>query len=134
MGITCFHFIFVCIALSFLSGSLAVDPMCNLIASTTIASVTAYSMWSCTTAGVTSTNPCSPLWNGIGCSGSTVVSITLTQLGISGTYIFPTICCQYNCIPDFFKVLSRQRLVVWLGWLQWIWITTIYQVFLEVLL
>ena len=59
--------------------------LCGLIAATNIHSIGGYSQWSCTTAGVTTTTPCSfPVWNGAICSGIDVVSINLDHAGLSG--------------------------------------------------
>ena len=62
--------------------------MCDIIAATNIQSITGYSQWSCTTAGVTSTPPCTaPMWAGLSCSGSTVISISAPSIGIVGTVL-----------------------------------------------
>ena len=59
--------------------------LCGLIAATNINTIASYFHWSCTTAGVTSTNPCSSqLWSGIVCSGNNVVSISVNNIGLSG--------------------------------------------------
>ena len=52
--------------------------LCGLLASINVQPVSGYSMWNCTTLGATATNPCSPLWNGVGCFNNTVVNITLS--------------------------------------------------------
>ena len=54
------------------------DPFCDIVAATNIQSVALFSLWSCTTTGVTSSNPCSaPVWQGVICSGSNVISIAV---------------------------------------------------------
>ena len=80
--------------LSFISSSNLIVPsqlcpsnqdigVCGLISATNIQSV--YSQWSCTTLGVTSTAPCSsPVWPGLGCSGTNIASIILNGFGIAG--------------------------------------------------
>ena len=65
--------------------SVAADVMCDVVASTNIQTLSGYSQWSCTTLGVVSTAPCTaPVWSGLICSGSVVVSISLTNIGVSG--------------------------------------------------
>ena len=58
---------------------------CGFIAATSIQSVTGYSMWNCTTGGTTSSSPCSPVWPGLSCSGSTVLVINLGGLQFAGS-------------------------------------------------
>ena len=58
--------------------------MCSLIAATNIESISTHTMWSCNTDGVTSTDPCSPLWTGITCSGSSIVNIDLGSVSVTG--------------------------------------------------
>ena len=66
----------------------AAVPLCDVVAATNIHSQSGYSQWSCTTAGVTSTAPCtSPVWPGIICSGSNMVSISLKNIGLPGTVL-----------------------------------------------
>ena len=60
------------------------DAVCGLMAATNIHSITNFSAWSCTTAGAAATNPCSPVWFGLGCSGGNIVSINIASLPISG--------------------------------------------------
>ena len=53
--------------------------LCGFIAATNIHNISGYSQWSCTTTGVTTTNPCS--WSGITCDGrNNVVSIGIYGL------------------------------------------------------
>ena len=60
--------------------------LCSLIAATNVQSITSYSNWNCTTLGTTYTNPCTtPIWTGLTCSGSNVLIITLSALGLIGT-------------------------------------------------
>ena len=58
--------------------------LCGLISATNVQSIGGYSMWSCTTLGVTASSPCSPLWTGLGCSGNYVNSLSLGSLTLSG--------------------------------------------------
>ena len=59
--------------------------LCGMTAATNIQSISGYSQWSCTTGGVTSTAPCStPLWNGLGCSGSNVMFISVSSTTLRG--------------------------------------------------
>ena len=58
------------------------NALCGLIAATNIQSVSGYSQWSCSTAGYTSTNPCT--WPGLSCNGMNVVSIYINNIGLSG--------------------------------------------------
>ena len=60
--------------------------ICSLIAATNVQSISTTSMWQCTTAGIMSTNPCSPQWNGIACSSTFVVVVNLNTLGLTGIY------------------------------------------------
>ena len=63
------------------------DPMCDIIAATNIQSISGYSQWSCTTAGVTSTAPCtSPLWNGIACTGNSIIVVSISNNGLTGKF------------------------------------------------
>ena len=60
--------------------------LCGLIAATNIQSISGYSQWSCTTGGYTSTSPCtSPMWPGVSCVGSNVVSMNIGSLGVTGS-------------------------------------------------
>ena len=59
------------------------DPLCDIVAATNIQSFR--SLWSCTTAGVASTPPCTPpVWTGITCTGGTVTMINFVSVGITG--------------------------------------------------
>ena len=85
----CFELIVAILCLSFFV-VIEADPMCDFIAATNIQSRTGYSQWSCTTAGITSTPPCSsPIWPGLTCSGSNVLSIIIVNQGLYGkcTYL-----------------------------------------------
>ena len=59
------------------------NSLCSLIAATNIESIASKTMWSCTSDGVTSTNPCSS-WSGISCSGGSIVQLYLNSLGLTG--------------------------------------------------
>ena len=60
--------------------------LCGMIAATNIHSISGYSQWSCTTGGYTSTSPCtSPMWPGVSCVGSNVVSMNIGSLGVTGS-------------------------------------------------
>ena len=65
------------------------SAICGLIAATNIQSKTGYSQWSCTTSGITSTDPCSSPWPGLICSNSNIVSINVNNTAIAGNY-----CCN----------------------------------------
>ena len=59
--------------------------LCSFIAATNIASKSGYNEWSCTSAGITKTDPCSsPIWSGLSCSSGSIVSINLYYVHISG--------------------------------------------------
>ena len=58
--------------------------LCGLIAATNIHNISVFSQWSCTTAGYTSTDPCSPVWTGLGCSGVTVIYINFGGNYVAG--------------------------------------------------
>ena len=64
--------------------TISIDPICDLIAAMDVASKSGYSMWTCTNAGATTTNPCTSGWNGMSCSGFNVLVIALNNLGITG--------------------------------------------------
>ena len=78
-------FILICVMLCNMLVVRATDQMCDIIAATNIQSISGYSQWSCTAGGVTSTTPCSaPVWNGLGCSGSNVVFISISSTSLRG--------------------------------------------------
>ena len=61
------------------------DGLCSFIAATDIETISSKTMWSCTTDGLTTTDPCvATIWSGITCDGGYVDSITLDNLGIIG--------------------------------------------------
>ena len=68
----------------------ASSPFCDLLAAmNNLHTVSGYGMWSCNTAGSTSTVPCTaPIWSGLTCSGNVVVEINFNSLGISGIFCF----------------------------------------------
>ena len=61
--------------------------MCGLIAATNIANIVGHSTWSCTTLGSTVSNPCSPVWSGLSCNGSAIISIALGGIGVIGMVV-----------------------------------------------
>ena len=64
---------------------IAADPLCDIISASNIRTISGYSQWSCTTAGVASTGYCVvPVWTGLICTGATVVSINISNIGIAG--------------------------------------------------
>ena len=64
------------------------NALCGLIAATNIQTISGYSQWSCTTLGISSVAACTaPIWAGVACSGSNVVSITAANIGLSGSYL-----------------------------------------------
>ena len=71
------------------------NAICSFIAATNIASISGYTMWSCTSDGITSTDPCSPVWSGIGCNGSSIVRWDLSSVGLAGTYYLGSISALY---------------------------------------
>ena len=62
------------------------DGLCGLIAATNIASITNYDEWSCTTDGVTSTDPCTggSEWTGVVCTTGYVSEININNKGVTG--------------------------------------------------
>ena len=60
------------------------DALCGLIAASDIASQSGYSMWQCTTDGLTSTDPCTEDWEDTDCDGGFVDEITLSNAKFSG--------------------------------------------------
>ena len=62
------------------------DGLCGLIAATNIASITNYDEWSCTTDGLTSTDPCAggSEWTGVTCSTGYVSEIFPSSKGVTG--------------------------------------------------
>ena len=71
--------------------------LCSFIAATNIQTTQNRSMWSCTTAGATATDPCSTSWYGLGCVGGSVVSITGDQSSIVGMF-YCIVCIFYSSI------------------------------------
>ena len=61
--------------------------ICGFIAATNIANISNYDEWSCTSDGITSTDPCSPAWTGIGCSAGFIVDLGFYQTGFTGMFI-----------------------------------------------
>ena len=96
---SCFHVSRIYVMLSMMTHNILqvkADPMCDIIAATNIQSISGYSQWSCTTGGVTTTTPCtSPVWNGLTCSGTTIISIYLGTIGLTGDAV---ICVMYVII------------------------------------
>ena len=62
------------------------SAICSFIAATDIESISTHTMWSCTTDGITSTDPCSPAWSGVTCSGGSIVSLDLNSVGVAGIF------------------------------------------------
>ena len=56
--------------------------MCDIVASTDIASVTGYTMWACTIEGSPTSNLCT--WEGVSCVSGDITSIDIGSLSISG--------------------------------------------------
>ena len=78
---------YLIVLLLLLCGVIKPDPMCGIIAATNIQSISAYSQWSCTTAGVTTTSACLP-WSGVTCNAGNVVSISIPSIGLTGNIRF----------------------------------------------
>ena len=70
--------------------------ICAFIAATNIESIGGFDEWSCTTSGVTNTNPCSLLWSGTNCSASFVVYLDLNYIGLKGRNISFVIKLKYH--------------------------------------
>ena len=65
------------------------DAICSIIAATNIESISGYEEWSCSSDGLTSTDPCSsPVWSGVTCSGTLIVSLALDTIDLTGMVIF----------------------------------------------
>ena len=63
--------------------------LCGFIAATNIESLTNYNEWSCTTGGLTSTDPCNiAKWTGVTCMNGFINSISLNVSNMTG--IIPT--------------------------------------------
>lgn len=58
--------------------------LCGLIKATNIESI--YTEWSCTTVGVTVTDPCRSnyMWTGLKCSNKKIISININNIGLTG--------------------------------------------------
>ena len=67
------------------------SAICGFIAATNIESISTHTMWSCNANGVTSTDPCSPGWSGISCSGSAVDNLGLGNIGLTGLALYTSI-------------------------------------------
>ena len=74
------------------------DPNCDFVAATNIHAIFGYNQWSCSSSGLPSTTPCSsPVWPGLICSGSTVVSINLKNIGLIGKFCLLVFLCFDIC-------------------------------------
>ena len=60
------------------------NALCGFIAATNVQSIATHTMWSCTSDGLTSTDPCSGDWTGVICSGSTIINLDLNTIGLIG--------------------------------------------------
>ena len=70
------------------------NALCGLIAATNIATKFEYDEWTCTTDGLTSTNPCEilNLWNGISsCTNGYAGTVVLQSAGLIGKLF--AVCC-----------------------------------------
>ena len=114
-GTMLFSFVLLLGSVSCDSASTNNEGLCGFVAATDINLVSGYSMWACTSDGVTQSNPCSPEWNGLMCTGSNVSSINLRDIGLTGaihcyialsdsTYLvvevgtFPSAMCNLNAL------------------------------------
>ena len=88
-GITCYAVCMTSISSLYTSGSICPtsqdQALCDLIASTNIASKSGSNQWSCDSSGFPSSDPCVVMWPGLTCSNGAVVSMNLNDLGIVGT-------------------------------------------------
>ena len=89
VGITCYA---VCMtSISYLNTSGLICPtsqdqaLCDLIASTNIASNYGSNQWSCDSSGFPSSDPCVVMWPGLTCSNGAVVRMDMCCNGLSGT-------------------------------------------------
>lgn len=76
-------FMIICISiivfLSTVSATFQDDGLCSLVKATNITSIKEYSQWQCNENGLTTTNPCYPLWNGVKCTNGIVVEIIINN-------------------------------------------------------
>ena len=102
--------------LTLLCPTVQADPLCDIIAATNLQSKASYSQWSCSASGTTSTSPCSsPVWTGLTCSGSTILSLNLNSAGITGNKIYEFAFILHYCcvgILMFYMLLLLFYLVV----------------------
>ena len=65
------------------------NAICSLIAATNVESLLFTLLWSCTSSGTTSSNPCNilSLWGGISCTGGYISAISLSGAGLTGAII-----------------------------------------------
>ena len=85
--------------------------LCGFIAATNIESISSHTMWSCTTDGLTSTNPCNASsWFGIGCSGSFITGFDLREIYLTG------MCDDYMvvCMMIIWKRFPSTALLIYL--------------------
>ena len=63
--------------------------LCGFIAATDISTMDGKSVWSCTSNGVTSSDPCDSgsVWSGLTCDGMDISEISLGAIGLQGTVI-----------------------------------------------
>lgn len=71
--------------------------LCGLIAGTNIGSIPNYEEWTCSTSGITTTDPCLNVWSGVLCDEGVVTSLDLINQGIIGSI----------CLCIYFKFYLR---------------------------
>ena len=72
--------------LCFADASVQDNGICGMIAATDIGSIVSYEEWSCSSDGITSTDPCIAAWSGITCTDGFVDGIRLISLGMTGNF------------------------------------------------
>ena len=72
----------------FIPPNIQEGAICSFIAATNIESIPGKLMWSCTSNGLPSTDPCSFLWYGIGCNSGAIAQLFFNSIGLAGILMF----------------------------------------------
>ena len=85
------------------------ESLCGFISATDIASKSGYDEWFCNSNGYTLTDPCSPLWTGVVCSGGFVDHIDVYNLEIEGIiyYLILFYLSRFNFSVDGYILLNN---------------------------
>ena len=93
--------------------------LCGFIAATNIQSITGYTMWSCASDSVTSSNPCeATVWAGVSCISSSIYTLALSNVGLTGMSCFNEYSSMYclNILPNIFQQLYSVCAFIIMSW------------------